>query len=100
MADPNILILRDFQSFLNEKHTHASLKIIDIAMVLQMRSDRCILGFTYTCDINNDKNNREGHTPITVLICGMLRADCHVLFHMIAKRTASYVIYVTYEIIN
>lgn len=70
MADPNILILRDFQSFLNEKHTHASLKIIDIAMVLQMRNDRCILGFIYTCDINNDKNNREGHTPITVLISG------------------------------
>lgn len=108
MVDPNVLILRDFQSFLNEKHTHASLKIIDIAMVLQMRNDRCILGFTHTCDINNDKNNRERYTPVTVIISGKVskmqdaegRLSCFTPHDFISKRMTSYIIYVTYKIIN
>lgn len=108
MVDPNVLILRDFQSFWNKRHTHASLKIIDIAMVLQMRNDRCILGFTHTCDINNDKNNRERYTAVTVLISGkvskMQDAEGRlVIFHstwFYFKKMTSCIIYVTYKIIH
>ena len=28
-VDPTVLILKDFQSFLNEKHTHASVRIME-----------------------------------------------------------------------